>query len=218
MSGHHDQVEAPPRLIVLRTGLDPFNVFCAWFTSSHSQHRCCRINTRHPVSTFGERTAERAGTATYVEDTTWAHSGEGEVEVGILRPRVSEVVNLCNQRVLIVHTLVALSPRPPTDLQRRCCDCSSAFITRGTLPRATSLKERRRTRIAQSVSLSISSRTMRRVQFKNSNINMAGNLYLPNGFKTPADGESIPSFPIGKQFPRLQTQFQTVIVRAVGKS
>jgi hypothetical protein len=63
------------------------------------------------VTTFGEGTAERAGTATEVEDTTWARSGEGEVEVGILCPRVSEVVNLCDPSVLIVHALVELPLR-----------------------------------------------------------------------------------------------------------
>jgi len=102
MSGHDDQVEAPLRRVGLRRGLDPFNLFRAWFASGHSQHRRCRIHTRHLVTTFGEGTAERARTATQVEDTAWARSGEGEVEVGILRPRVSEVVNLCDLSVLIV--------------------------------------------------------------------------------------------------------------------
>jgi hypothetical protein len=83
------------RLVALRRGLDPLNFF--------------RV-------TFGEGTAEHARTATQVEDTTWAQSGEGEVEVGILRLRVSEVVNLCDLSVLIVHTLVALPPRPPQPL------------------------------------------------------------------------------------------------------
>jgi hypothetical protein len=114
MSGHDDQVEAPVRLIPLRRGLDPLHLFRVRFASGHSQHRRCWINTRHPVTTFGEGTAEHARTATQVEDTTWAQSGEGEVEVGILRPRVSEVVNLCDLSVLIVHNLVALPPRPPT--------------------------------------------------------------------------------------------------------
>jgi hypothetical protein len=111
MSGHDDQVEAPVRLIALRAGLDPLNQFRVRFASGHSQHRRRRINTRHPVTTFGEGTAERAGTATEVEDTTWARSGEGEVEVGILCPRVSEVVNLCDPSVLIVHALVELPLR-----------------------------------------------------------------------------------------------------------
>ena len=108
MSGHDDQVEAPLGLVALRRGLDPLNPFRVRFASGHSQHRRCWINTRHPVTTFGEGTAERARTATQVEDTTWARSGEGEVEVGILRPRVSEVVNLCDFSVLIVHTFAAL--------------------------------------------------------------------------------------------------------------
>lgn len=77
MSGHDDQVEAPVRLVALRRGLDPLNLFRVRFASSHSQHRRCWINTRHPVTTFGEGTAEHARTATQVEDTTWAQSGEG---------------------------------------------------------------------------------------------------------------------------------------------
>jgi len=87
--------------------------FCVRFASGHSQHHRCWINTRHPVTTFGEGTAERARTATQVEETTWAHSAEGEVEVVVLRPRVSEIVDLRDLSLLIVHPLVAALPRPP---------------------------------------------------------------------------------------------------------
>jgi hypothetical protein len=55
------------------------------------------------VTAFGKGTAERARTATQVEDTTWPQSGEGEVEFRILRPRVNEVINLCDLRLLIVQ-------------------------------------------------------------------------------------------------------------------
>jgi hypothetical protein len=48
------------------------------------------------VTAFSKGTAERARTATQVEDTTWPQSGEGEVEFTILRPRVNEVINLCD--------------------------------------------------------------------------------------------------------------------------
>jgi hypothetical protein len=114
MAGHDDEVEAPVRLIGLRRGLDPFNLFRLTFASGHSQHRRCWINTRHPVAAFGEGTAERARTAAQVEDTTWARSGEGEVEVGILRPRVREVVNLCDLRVVVVHTLSRAAKASPS--------------------------------------------------------------------------------------------------------
>ena len=114
MSGHDDEVEAPVRLVGLRRGRDPLNLFRVTFASGHSQHRPCWIHTCYPVAAFGEGTAEHTRTAAQVEDTTWARSGEGEVELGILRPRVREVVNLCDLRVVVVHTLVALLPRPPT--------------------------------------------------------------------------------------------------------
>jgi len=115
MSGHHDQVEAPVRLVALRRRLDPLNLFRVKFASGHSQHRRCWINTGHPVTTFGEGTAERSCTATQVEDTTGAQSREGDVEVDILRPRVSEVVNLCDLRVAIVHTPVAAATASKAD-------------------------------------------------------------------------------------------------------
>jgi len=107
MSGHDDQVEAPLRPVALRRGLDPLNLFCVRFASGHSQHRRRWINARHPVATFGEGTAEQTRTATQVKDTARTHSGEREIEVGIPRPRVSVVVNLCDLTVLIVHTPVA---------------------------------------------------------------------------------------------------------------
>jgi hypothetical protein len=62
------------------------------FSSGHSQHRRRGINACDPVTAFGKRTAQRARAATQVEDTTRARSGEGEVKVGILRPRVREIV------------------------------------------------------------------------------------------------------------------------------
>jgi hypothetical protein len=65
------------------------------------------------VTTFGEGTAERARTATQVEDTTWPRSGEGEVEVVVLRPRVSEIVDLRELSMLIVHPFFAALPKPP---------------------------------------------------------------------------------------------------------
>jgi hypothetical protein len=105
MSSHDDQVEAPVRLVGLRRGLDPLNLFRVRFAPRNRQHRRRWINTRHPVTTLGEGTAEHARTATQVNDTTWARSSEGEVEVGILRPRVREVVNLCDLRVVVVHTV-----------------------------------------------------------------------------------------------------------------
>jgi len=103
VAGHDDQVEALVRLVGLRRGFDPFNLFRVGFASGHSQHRRCGIDTGHMVTAFGEGTAERARAATQVEDTAWARSGEGEVKVGILRPRVCQVVNLCDPSVLIVH-------------------------------------------------------------------------------------------------------------------
>ena len=113
MSGHDDQVEAPWRLVALHRGLNPLNLFRVRFSSSHSQHGRCRINTRHPVTTFGESTTERARTATQVENTTRTHSGKGDIEVGIPRPRINEVVNLRDLRVLIIHPLVVTPPRLP---------------------------------------------------------------------------------------------------------
>jgi hypothetical protein len=119
MPGHDDQVEAPKRLVALRRRLDPLHPFRVRFASGHRQHRRGWINTRRPVTPFGEDTAQRARTATQIEDIAWAQSGEGDVEVGILRRWVSEVVNLCDLSVLIVHTLVALPPRrlPQPSLQ-----------------------------------------------------------------------------------------------------
>src|SRR5712671_5894638 len=113
MSGHDNQVEAPVRLVVLPGGLDPLNPFRVRFPSGHSQHRRCWINTCHPVTTLGQGAAKRARTATQVEHPTWGQSGKSEVEVGILRPRVNEIVNLGDLSVLIVHTFVAPSPRLP---------------------------------------------------------------------------------------------------------
>ena len=46
----------------------------------------------------------------------WAQSREGELEVGILRPRVNKVVNLCDLSVLIVHLLSRAAKVPPTDV------------------------------------------------------------------------------------------------------
>ena len=104
MSGHDNQVEAPVRLVALRRALDPFNLFGVRFAFGHSQHRPCWFNTCHPVTTLGEVTAECASATTQVEHATWAQPGEREVEVGILRPRVNEIINLCDLSVLIVHT------------------------------------------------------------------------------------------------------------------
>ena len=72
--------------VCLCRGLGPLDLFCVRFASRHCQHRRSWINTRHPVTAFGEGTAERACPATQVEDTTFARSGEGAIEVGILRP------------------------------------------------------------------------------------------------------------------------------------
>jgi hypothetical protein len=71
------------------------------------------------VTTFGEGTAERSRTATQVKDTTWGRSSEGEIEVGILRLRVSEIVNLCDLSVLIVHAVVGPPPGPQPILPLR---------------------------------------------------------------------------------------------------
>jgi hypothetical protein len=59
------------------------------------------------VTTFGEGAAKRARAATQVVDTAWTQAGQGEIEVGILRPRVSDVLKLCDLSVLIVHPIVA---------------------------------------------------------------------------------------------------------------
>jgi len=113
MSSHDNQVEEPVRLVALRRGLDPLHLFRVRFASGHGQHRRRWINPRRPVTTFGKSTAERACTATQVEDTTWTRSGEGKVEVGILRPRVNEVVNLGNLWIVVIHASVTLPPRLP---------------------------------------------------------------------------------------------------------
>src|SRR6266853_689585 len=73
----------------------------------------CRPDHSAAQTTLGQGAAKRARTATQVEHPTWGQSGKSEVEVGILRPRVNEIVNLGDLSVLIVHTFVAPSPRLP---------------------------------------------------------------------------------------------------------
>jgi len=107
MPGHYNQVETLLRPVVLRRGLNPLNLFRVTFASGHSQHRRCWIDTRHPMTTLGKRTAECACTATQIEHATGMHSGEGDVEVGVLRPGVCELVKLCDLRQLIIQILKA---------------------------------------------------------------------------------------------------------------